>query len=93
MLDAAKAAKSEGKLRAAYVYDETTGLKIFGHVATYVKSASGIKAFMRKADAEKFASSSGGSIYLASLFHTSRGMGRAFRRPCPLGRGPKRVGQ
>jgi len=67
MLVAAKAAKSEGKLRAAYVYDDTTGLKIFGHVATYVKSASGIKAFMRKADAEKFASASGGSIYLASL--------------------------
>jgi len=67
MLVAAKAAKSEGKLRAAYVYDDTTGLKIFGHVATYVLSASGIKAFMRKADAEKFAAASGGSIYLASL--------------------------
>ncbi|HIB84002.1 MAG TPA: sulfonate ABC transporter substrate-binding protein [Chromatiaceae bacterium] len=55
-----------GTLRASYVYDNTTGLKIFGHIATYVKGSDGIvTAFMRKIDAEAFATSNGGSLMAA----------------------------
>ena len=53
MLEDAKKFKKAGTLRASYVYDNTTGLKIFGHVATYVKGKDGkITTFMRKADAK-----------------------------------------
>ncbi len=71
MKDAAKFKKS-GKLRASYVYDNTTGLKIFGHIATYVKGGDGVvKTFMRKADAEKFSTSTGGKIMAANVFPES----------------------
>lgn len=63
MVKAAKKYKADGTLRASYVYDNTTGLKIFGKIATYVKAKNGsLMTFMRKADAEKFAKSSGGSL-------------------------------
>lgn len=52
-----------GTLRASYVYDNTTGLKIFGHIATYVKGKDGVvTAFMRKPDAEAFAKANGGVL-------------------------------
>ena len=55
--------KTEGTLRASYVYDNTTGLKIFGKIATYVKAKDGtLTTFMRKSDAEKYSASIGGSI-------------------------------
>ncbi|MCI0507533.1 MAG: ABC transporter substrate-binding protein [Gammaproteobacteria bacterium] len=64
MLDAAKKYKTEKTLRASYVYDDVTGLKLFGNVATYVKSKDGkYTAFMRKPDAEKFIALNGGEIY------------------------------
>ena len=63
MVKAAEKYKADGTLRASYVYDNTTGLKIFGKIATYVKGKDGtLTTFMRKADAEKFAKSSGGSL-------------------------------
>lgn len=55
-----------GSLRASYVFDNTTGLKIFGHIATYVKGKDGVvTAFMRKTDAEAFAKSGGGMLLSA----------------------------
>ena len=62
MLKAAEAFKKGGQLRASYVYDRTTGLKIFGHVAFYVKTKDGAVPFMRKTDAERFAKSAGGRL-------------------------------
>ena len=56
-----------GSLRASYVFDNTTGLKIFGHIATYVKGKDGVvTAFMRKPDAEAFAKDGGGALMAAS---------------------------
>ena len=63
MLKAAQPFKKDGDLRASYVYDQTTGLKIFGHVAFFVKGKNGVvTSFMRKTDAEKFVKSSGGEL-------------------------------
>ncbi len=63
MLKAADGFKKSGELRATYVYDQTTGLKIFGHVAFYVKSKAGVVTpFMRKTDAERFVASGGGQL-------------------------------
>jgi NitT/TauT family transport system substrate-binding protein len=46
--------KAGQKVNATYVYDKATGLKLFGHVAFYVKDTSGgLFAFMKKGDAEK----------------------------------------
>jgi NitT/TauT family transport system substrate-binding protein len=63
MLEAAKKFKADGTLRASYVYDDVTGLKLFGKVAIYVKGKTGeYTAFMRKPDAEKFIAKKGGDI-------------------------------
>lgn len=63
MLKAAEEYKKAGDLRATYVYDQTTGLKIFGHVAFYVKGNNGtVTPFMRKTDAQKFMKTSGGAL-------------------------------
>ncbi len=68
MLDAAKKYKADKSLRASYVYDDVTGLKIFGKVATYVKSKDGkYTAFMRKPDAEKYVASNGGKIFTFTM--------------------------
>ncbi len=51
------------KLNATYVYDEVTGLKLFGKMAYYVKGKDGsVKTFLRKPDAVTFATKSGGSV-------------------------------
>jgi sulfonate transport system substrate-binding protein len=51
------------KLNATYVYDEKTGLKLFGKTAFYVKEKDGsFKSFLRKPDAEVFAKKSGGTV-------------------------------
>lgn len=55
-MTAAHAAAIEAgkKVNATYVYDKTTGLKLFGHVAFYVKLPSGeLVTFMKKGDADK----------------------------------------
>lgn len=63
MVKASEKYKADKTLRASYVYDNTTGLKIFGKIATYVKGKDGtLTTFMRKADAEKYAKASGGSL-------------------------------
>lgn len=71
MVEASKKFAKEGTLRASYVYDNTTGLKIFGKTATYVKGKDGVlTTFMRKADAEKFVASSGGSIEVVTAAYS-----------------------
>jgi NitT/TauT family transport system substrate-binding protein len=64
MLKAVAKWQAEGvKVNASYVYDQGIGLKLFGHVAFYVKEKDGsFKAFMRKPDAEASARKSGGEV-------------------------------
>lgn len=51
------------KINATYVYDETTGLKLFGKVAYYTESPSGeLLAFMRKTDADRYAERTKGKV-------------------------------
>ncbi|WP_455211807.1 hypothetical protein [Kaarinaea lacus] len=72
MLDAVKNYKEDKTLRASYVYDDVTGLKLFGKVAIYVKSKDGkFTAFMRKPDAEKFIASKGGELYTFTMLATA----------------------
>ncbi|MFH3480284.1 ABC transporter substrate-binding protein [Xanthobacter variabilis] len=64
MTEAAKKAKADGKsVLATYVYDQATGLKLFGKVAFFVEGKDGaLVAFMKKGEAEAFAKSSGGKV-------------------------------
>lgn len=64
MTEAARKAKADGKtVLATYVYDQDTGLKLFGKVAFYVEGKDGaLTAFMKKGEAEAFAKSSGGKM-------------------------------
>ncbi|MBX9926677.1 MAG: ABC transporter substrate-binding protein [Hyphomicrobiaceae bacterium] len=66
MVDAHKAAKSGGKkVLASYVYDKSTGLKLFGHVAYFVRGDKGeLTPFMKKSEAEAFAASAKGQFML-----------------------------
>ncbi len=51
------------KVNASYVYDQTTGLKIFGKVAFYSQDSNGgLIAFMRKPDAEAHAAKTKGKV-------------------------------
>ena len=51
------------KLNATYVYDKETGLKLFGKMAFYVKAKDGVMTtFLRKEDAEAYASTVGGKV-------------------------------
>lgn len=51
------------KVNATYVFDDSIGLKLFGHVAFYVKDKTGsFKAFMRKPDAAAYAQKAGGEV-------------------------------
>ena len=73
MVKASKGYKKSGKLRSTYVYDNTTGLKIFGKIATYVESKDGtLTTFMRKSDAEEFAAAKGGSLKVVSTFSNKK---------------------
>lgn len=68
MVKAAKKYKEDKTLRASYVYDYTTGLKIFGKIATYVKGKDGaLTTFMRKSDAQEYAKKSGGSLVAMAM--------------------------
>ena len=63
MLADAKKFRAAGKLRASYVYDNSTGLKLFGKVAFYVADKKGmLTSFMRKPDADAFAGKTGGIV-------------------------------
>ena len=51
------------KLNATYVYDRTTGLKLFGKTAFYVHGSDGAyEAFLRKPDADARAAEIGGEV-------------------------------
>lgn len=51
------------KLNSTYVYDEETGLKLFGKVAFYIVTDEGaVAAFMRKAEAEAYAAKVKGTV-------------------------------
>jgi NitT/TauT family transport system substrate-binding protein len=54
--------KTGAKLNATYVYDKQTGLKLFGKTAFFVKTKGGYETFLRKPDADKFASEAGGEV-------------------------------
>lgn len=59
----AKLKKAGKKIDATYVYDGTTGTKLFGNTAYYAETPSGkVSTYMLKPDAEKFASSQGGKV-------------------------------
>lgn len=66
MLAAEAAAKASGKaINATYVYDNLTGLKLFGKAAYLVKDTSGeVLAFMKKSDSEQHIAQHGGSALL-----------------------------
>src|SRR5262249_50165420 len=54
---------SGAKLNATYVYDQETGLKLFGKTAFFVqKPDGGFAAFLRKGEAEAFAVKAGGKV-------------------------------
>ncbi|MEV8466915.1 ABC transporter substrate-binding protein [Fluviibacterium sp. DFM31] len=50
------------KLNATYVYDVETGLKLFGKTAFWVRSGDDYATFLRKGEAEEFATASGGTV-------------------------------
>ncbi|HZP75494.1 MAG TPA: ABC transporter substrate-binding protein [Pseudolabrys sp.] len=51
------------KLNATYVYDQATGLKLFGKTAFYVRKSDGnFASFLRKGEAEQFAATANGKL-------------------------------
>ena len=61
----ANAEASGNAINATYVYDNLTGLKLFGKAAYLVKDASGeVLAFMKKSDSEQHIAQHGGSALL-----------------------------
>ena len=50
------------KLNATYVYDIETGLKLFGKTAFWVKAGDTYATFLRKGEAEAYATANGGSV-------------------------------
>lgn len=60
----AKFQASGAKLNSTYVYDQASGLKMFGNSAFYVLGADGAYAtFLRRSDAEKYATSVNGKMF------------------------------
>ena len=58
----AKMRATGAKLNATYVYDQVTGLKLFGKTAFFVKSNDGFATFLRKPDADAYAAKVGGAV-------------------------------
>ena len=59
----AKFQASGAKLNSTYVYDQVSGLKLFGNSAFFVLGADGNYAtFLKKSDAEKYAASANGKM-------------------------------
>ena len=50
------------KLNSTYVYDKETGLKLFGKTAFFVSTDDGFSTFLRKPDADAFASKTAGMV-------------------------------
>jgi NitT/TauT family transport system substrate-binding protein len=75
--------QSGGRVLATYVYDQGTRLKMFGHVATYVRLADGShQAYLRRDAAERVAQREGGRVLgfqeaLAELAAPAAGGGEA----------------
>lgn len=54
---------ADDKINATYVYDNLTGLKLFGKAAYLVKDGNGeVVAFLKKADSEKYIADHGGVL-------------------------------
>lgn len=68
MLAAAEAAKAGGQaINSTYVYDNLTGLKLFGKAAYLVKDKNGeVLAFMKKADSQQHIAQHGGTALLST---------------------------
>jgi NitT/TauT family transport system substrate-binding protein len=68
MLAAAEEAKADGQaINSTYVYDNLTGLKLFGKAAYLVKDKSGeVLAFMKKADSQQHVAQHGGTALLSA---------------------------
>ncbi len=64
MMDAKREAEGNGaEIYSTYVFDRATGLKLFGKMAYLVDDGQGdLVAFMKRADAEAYASDSGGDL-------------------------------
>ena len=64
LLDAVEPLRKAGKaISASYVYDASSGVKLFGSSAFYVRGADkSVSAFMLRTDAQRFAAKNGGSI-------------------------------
>ncbi|MBV8577576.1 MAG: ABC transporter substrate-binding protein [Acetobacteraceae bacterium] len=63
LLQAAAFQATGAKLNAIYVYDNETGLKLFGKTAFYVARPDGeFAAFLRRDEAERYAASAGGKV-------------------------------
>ena len=58
----AKMRNTGAKLNSTYVYDAETGLKLFGKTAFWVRSGDTFSTFLRKGEAESFASANGGDV-------------------------------
>ncbi|MEP5152181.1 ABC transporter substrate-binding protein [Planktotalea sp.] len=50
------------KVNSTYVYDVDTGLKLFGKTAFWVQSGEDFTTFLRKGEAEEFASANNGAL-------------------------------
>lgn len=50
------------KLNATYVYDLDTGLKLFGKTAFWVKAGDSYATFLKRGEAEAYASANGGEL-------------------------------
>lgn len=50
------------KVNSTYVYDVDTGLKLFGKTAFWVQSGDAFTTFLRKGEAEAFASANDGAL-------------------------------
>ena len=50
------------KINATYVYDQKTGLKLFGNSAFYVKAPNGYSAFLLKGEADDYAKGVKGEV-------------------------------
>ncbi len=58
-------ASTDEAVNATYVYDNLTGLKLFGKAAYLVKGADGdVVAFLKKADSDKYIAENGGTLVI-----------------------------
>ena len=73
MLTAAAKYKADGQFDVSYVYDNITGVKLFGKSAFYVKDSKGhYTTFLRKVEADAFAGKIGGkSMMFAQAMTTA----------------------